>query len=76
MKIEDAIGRDPERMGGALCFKDSRVTVKTLFDHLAHNEIAAFYEGFPTISEEQVQAVMRESVRLLEVETLIRERAA
>ena len=76
MKIEDAIGRDPERMSGALCFKDSRVTVKTLFDHLEVGKIDDFYEDFPTVSPEAVEAVVRESWRLLSDEYTIADRAA
>ena len=80
MTIEDAIGREPERMSGALCFKSDRgygrVPVRTLLDHLAHEELDEFYEGFPTVSEEQVRAVLSEAIRLLEDQSTLERKAA
>lgn len=66
MKIEDAIGRDPERMSGALCFKDTRLPVKTLFDHLAYGEWEELHEDFGPVSDEAIRAIMAEAYRLLD----------
>lgn len=66
MNVVDAIGRDPERMSGELCFKGTRVPVKALFDHLAYGEWEGFQAGFPGIPEEGVRAVVQEAYRLFE----------
>lgn len=59
MRIEEAIGRDPEIMSGELCFAGTRVPVKNLFDHLeADGSLAEFFDGFPRVSRAQVEAVL------------------
>jgi len=46
-------------MGGELCFAGTRVPVKSLFDWLEDNyTIHDFLQNFPTVSMEQVQAVL------------------
>lgn len=66
MKIEEAVWQDRGRMSGALCFRNTRIPVKTLFDHLESDEMAAFYRGFPDVTPEMVAAVLRASRSLLE----------
>lgn len=44
--------------GGAPVFKGSRVTVKTLFDHLEEESLEEFLKGFPTVSREQAEGVI------------------
>ncbi|MBI5707610.1 MAG: DUF433 domain-containing protein [Armatimonadetes bacterium] len=61
-------------MSGALCFRNTRIPVKTLFDHLETDGLAAFYRGFPDVSPEMVAAVLRTSRSLLE--TQFNEKAA
>ena len=39
-------------MSGALCFRDTRVPVSTLFDHLEVEELDEFYVGFPSVGPE------------------------
>lgn len=53
-------------MGGMLCFRGTRVPVSTLFAHLHAGEIDEFYLGFPNVSPEMVEAVLRGSEELLE----------
>lgn len=66
MKIEEAVWQDPERMSGALCFRNTRIPVKTLFDHLEEDDMAAFYRGFPDVTPNMVAAVLDASRSLLE----------
>jgi len=50
---------DPEIMHGTPCFAGTRVPIKNLFDALEHNRsIEEFLEGFPTVTREQVLAVL------------------
>ena len=53
-------------MSGALCFRDTRVPVSTLFDHIEEGRLDEFYEGFPSVSPEMVEAVLESSQRLIE----------
>jgi len=51
--------RDPEVMSGALCFKETRVLVQTLFDYLkSSSPLDEFLENFPTVSREAAVAVL------------------
>ena len=47
------LSRNLERLGGALCFRGSRVPVESLFQHLAAGDtLDAFLEDFPGVSRE------------------------
>jgi len=53
------VSRDPEIMSGALCFTDTRVPVKNLFDYLeGGSSLEEFLEGFPSIPREKAIAVL------------------
>lgn len=61
--------RDPEIMSGALVFAGTRVPVKNLFDYLAGgDDLEEFFDGFPGVSHEQVQAALASALDLLEAE--------
>jgi uncharacterized protein (DUF433 family) len=50
---------DPEIMGGTPCFAGTRVPIKNLFDLLERGRsIDYFLEGFPSVTREQVIAVL------------------
>lgn len=66
MTIDQAVSRDPGVMSGALCFRGTRVPVSTLFAHLQAGELNEFYAGFPNVTPEMVEAVLRGSEELLE----------
>ena len=52
--INEIVWVDPERMSGALCFRDTRVPVQILLDHLEGNAtLDEFLDGFPSVSREQ-----------------------
>lgn len=45
--------------GGAPVFKGTRVTVKTLFDYLEEESLEEFLKGFPSVTREQAEAVIK-----------------
>ena len=50
---------DPDRMSGEPCFTGTRVTIKTLFDHLAEGDpLDVFLLDFPSVGREHAQAVL------------------
>jgi len=60
--MSDVVLQDPDILGGEPAFKGTRVPVKSLFDHLeAGDSIEVFLDGFPSVSREQVIAVIEES---------------
>ena len=57
-----AVTKNPEVMHGTPCFAGTRVPVKSLFDHLeAAYNTEYFLMQFPSVSREQVMAVLEES---------------
>jgi uncharacterized protein (DUF433 family) len=53
------ISRQDDVMGGAPVFAGTRVPVATLFDYLEGGEtIEDFLDGFPSVTREQVIAVL------------------
>jgi uncharacterized protein (DUF433 family) len=53
------INRDPDVMGGTPVFCGTRVPVQTLIEYLEAGEtIDAFLEGFPSVTREQVIALL------------------
>jgi uncharacterized protein (DUF433 family) len=58
---ESVITSTPDVMGGTPVFVGTRVPVQTLIDYIKGGEsIDDFLEGFPTVSREQVIAVLDE----------------
>ncbi|HEY7388964.1 MAG TPA: DUF433 domain-containing protein [Bryobacteraceae bacterium] len=54
-----AVDRDPLKLGGAWCFRGTRVAVTSLFEHIDRGStIDEFLEWFPSVSAEQVHAVL------------------
>ncbi len=59
MDINNVIDRDPERLGGAICFVGTRAPVRNLFDYLAGGHpLADFLEDFPRVSPDAATAVL------------------
>ncbi|HYE62579.1 MAG TPA: DUF433 domain-containing protein [Phycisphaerales bacterium] len=58
--MESPIKVDPEIMHGTPCFAGTRVPVEALFDYLEDGRTTAFFlEQYPSVTMEQVQAVLR-----------------
>jgi uncharacterized protein (DUF433 family) len=59
MELEEIVSRDPDIVGGVLCFTGTRVPAQSLMDHLkAGNSLEDFLEGFPSVSREQAEAFL------------------
>lgn len=65
MKLVDSLWQDPNRMSGAVCFRDTRIPVTILFDYLQDGRLGGFLRGYPDVSLEQVQAVIAGSRDLI-----------
>ncbi len=51
--------RDPETMGGVLCFTGTRVPVRILFDFLENGDnVERFLRNYPRVRREQVLAIL------------------
>ena len=60
--VSRVVTQDPEILGGEPVFTGTRVPVKSLFDHLeAGDSIEQFLEGFPSVTREQVIALLEEA---------------
>ena len=60
------ISVSPEIMGGTPVFTGTRVPVQTLLDYLKAGEsIDDFLDGFPTVTREQVIALLEEAEKQL-----------
>jgi uncharacterized protein (DUF433 family) len=60
------IHRDPEIMGGTPVFVGTRVPVQTLLDYLeAGDPLDEFLEDFPSVSRDQVVAVLELAKEML-----------
>ncbi len=58
MTLEDATWQDPDRLSGELCFRNTRVPVTVLFDHIRAGKYEDFFEDFPPVTREQAEAVL------------------
>ena len=60
------ISTSPDIMGGTPVFAGTRVPVQTLLDYLKAGEsIDDFLDGFPTVTREQVIALLEEAGKQL-----------
>ncbi|MEH1911910.1 DUF433 domain-containing protein [Nostoc sp.] len=65
-KYSPIISASPEIMGGTPVFAGTRVPVQTLLDYLKAGEsINDFLDGFPTVTREQVIALLEEAEKQL-----------
>lgn len=59
-ELEQILSSDPDVMGGAICFTNSRIPVVILLDNLAAGvPMDEFYDAYPSLTPEQVTPVMR-----------------
>ena len=62
MKTKTVVVIDPEIMSGEPCFAGTRVTVRTLLDHIeAGDSINVFLNDFPTVSRKQAVAFLEQA---------------
>jgi uncharacterized protein (DUF433 family) len=65
MSISESLWQDPNRMSGAVCFRNTRIPVSILFDYLEEGQFEEFYRGYPDVTKEQVHAVIEASKLLV-----------
>ena len=66
MGIKEIITVDQDILGGQPVFKNTRVPVESLFDHLeAGVPLDEFLDDFPTVSKEQAIALLDIANKLL-----------
>lgn len=58
MTLDEALWQDPDRVSGAICFRDTRVPLAILFDYLEADGVPCFLENYPNVRMEQVRAVL------------------
>lgn len=59
VNMKAVVTRNAKIMHGAPCFTGTRVTARTLFDHLAAGyTVDRFLEQFPTVKREQVLGLL------------------
>jgi uncharacterized protein (DUF433 family) len=62
-----AVDRKPGRVGGAWCFRETRLPVSFLFDNLEKGaSVDEFLEWFPVVTRDQVTEVLEFAKRTLE----------
>ncbi len=60
MDIKDVVEVNPKKMSGTPVFIGTRVPIKNLFDYLEGGDsLDVFLDDFPTVTREQVQAVLK-----------------
>ena len=63
----NAIERDPEKLGGAWIFRDTRVPLSALFANLRDGAtVAEFLDWFPGVEPWQVEAVLEHTLNELD----------
>lgn len=70
MFLKDIINIDKEIQRGNPVFKNTRVPVQALFDHLEENSLEEFLKGFPTVSRWQAEKVIEFAGRLIQTAPL------
>ncbi|HVL38179.1 MAG TPA: DUF433 domain-containing protein [Fimbriimonadaceae bacterium] len=61
MNLEGVVHMDPEILGGKPVFVGTRVPLRNLVDYLeADYSVDAFLDDFPSVSRDQVVAVLEE----------------
>lgn len=63
-RMQGPVQSDPKVQGGVPCFAGTRVPVESLFEHLRRGyTVDYFLAQFPTVSREQVDAVLEQAKR-------------
>lgn len=66
-----AVERDPDKLSGALIFRNTRIPVATLFENLKRGAtVDQFLEWYPGAKREQVEAVIDHEARGMQAPVL------
>jgi uncharacterized protein (DUF433 family) len=70
-RVKDYITIDENISSGTPVFKGTRVSVRSLFDHLENGvSLDEFLEDFPTVSKEQAKVVIEIAAKILTAKNL------
>ena len=58
MLLKEVINIDKDVMHGTPVFKNTRVPIQILFDHLEESSLEEFLKGFPSVSRQQAEKVI------------------
>ncbi|MEO8853953.1 MAG: DUF433 domain-containing protein [Ginsengibacter sp.] len=58
MLLKEVINIDKDIMHGTPIFRNTRVPVQILFDHLEESSLEEFLKGFPSVSPQQAKNVI------------------
>jgi uncharacterized protein (DUF433 family) len=58
-ELRDVLVADSETLSGAVRFKDTRVPLQALIDTLDGGDLEEFLEGWPNVTREAAEAVIR-----------------
>lgn len=65
MFLKDVINVDKEILQGTPVFKNTRVPIQILFDHLEESSLEEFLKGFPSVSRKQAEKVIEFAGKLI-----------
>ena len=65
MLLKELIDIDKEIVHGTPVFKNTRVPIQTLFDHLEESSLEEFLKGFPSVSRQQAEQVIEYAGKLI-----------
>ncbi|AIE85429.1 DUF433 domain-containing protein [Fimbriimonas ginsengisoli] len=58
-ELTDILSADSETLGGTVCFRNTRVPVKILFDHVNHGTpLEEFLLGYPSVPKTDALRVL------------------
>ena len=59
-ELKDILSSDPDVMGGAICFTETRIPVDILLDNVAAGtDWNEFYENYPSLTPSMVKPVLQ-----------------
>ena len=70
MLLKEVINIDKDIMHGTPVFKNTRVPIQILFDHLEESSLEEFLKGFPSVSRQQAENVIEFAGKLINAASL------
>ena len=65
MLLKEVINIDKDIIHGIPVFKNTRVPIQILFDHLEESSLEEFLKGFPSVSRQQAENVIEFAGKLI-----------
>ena len=70
MLLKEVINIDKDILHGTPAFKNTRVPIQILFDHLEESSLEEFLKGFPSVSPQQAENVIEFAGKLINAASL------